>query len=259
MFKEKNIFQYGNSQFLKNVLENNTIGFSSLKEFNDPFESCYSYNHYVKNVETAFQYVVEMNNGPISDKVSRLRNLIENSLSKFKITCFSKTPYEPLMWAHYAEKHRGICYCFNKDEGIFNMLKYKGKQVTYSNLLPKIDYFDDRTTYEMIKPQIESIILTKSEKWNYEKEFRYYTVSSENTHYFNPKSLQAVIIGCRNTCKEKTKKVIDFFNKKNGTDVKLLFAKISPDEYRMNIFEKEIQRKPSITLPQYDFKDEPIK
>jgi hypothetical protein len=259
LFKEKNIFQYGHSDFLENVLIENTIGFSSLTDFNDPFESYYSYNHYVKSFEAAFQYLQEMENGPMSDKVLRIRNLIEHRLSSLKVSCFSETPYEPLMWAHYSNKHKGLCYCFNKDEGLFDFRKYKAKQVLYSNLLPQVDYFDDKTSFEMLKPQIESIVHTKSDKWAYEKEYRYYCNSNESVHNFNPKALQAVIMGFRYENKELAEELINRYNEKHKMNVKLLYAKVSPDEYRMNISEKDYKTNPKITLPNYNFNDKPIK
>ncbi len=86
MFEEKDIFQYGSPKFLNHVLIDNTLGFSSLTDFNDPFESNYSYNHYVKSIESAFQYVKEMKTGPMSDKVSRIRNLIEHTLSNWRLS-----------------------------------------------------------------------------------------------------------------------------------------------------------------------------
>ena len=35
-------------------------------------------------------------------------------LTRYKISCFSRSATESLMWAHYANKHSGICLVYDK-------------------------------------------------------------------------------------------------------------------------------------------------
>lgn len=62
-------------------------------------------------------------------------------------------------------------------------------------------------------------------------------------HKFNPKSLKYVILGLR-SAKEmlKTNTVVSRFNHRNGTDVKILYATMSSDQYSMEINSNPVKR-----------------
>lgn len=66
------------------------------------------------------------------------------------------------MWSHYAQNHTGICIGFNTEVSPFNSVK----KVTYSETRPKVEF---NSTPETL---IEQILLTKSQHWKYEREWR---------------------------------------------------------------------------------------
>ena len=66
------------------TLENSTIAFSHLEDFNDPFE-CTALGLY--------------------DHI---------------ISCFTKQPLNPLMWAHYADSHNGVVIAFDMTKAGLN-------------------------------------------------------------------------------------------------------------------------------------------
>lgn len=81
------------------------------------------------------------------------------------LLCFSGDWAEPVLWSHYAAKHRGICLGFNVS----------------SNFLQKVQYEDGRILAELgsnpdlanIDPDLqESLLRTKSSGWQYEDEYR---------------------------------------------------------------------------------------
>lgn len=82
------------------------------------------------------------------------------------ITCFSEVNDSQLMWAHYAGSYTGFCieYDFGQSYDI-SFQRGIGK-VEYTNERPTQEQFDDFGTYK------SKVLLTKSECWAYEKEWR---------------------------------------------------------------------------------------
>ncbi|QXH92849.1 MULTISPECIES: DUF2971 domain-containing protein [Pseudomonas] len=81
------------------------------------------------------------------------------------LLCFSGDWAEPVLWSHYAAKHRGICLGFDVP----------------SEYLQKIQYEDERILAELgnnpelanIDPALQDALLrTKSSGWKYEDEYR---------------------------------------------------------------------------------------
>jgi hypothetical protein len=251
-FEKTDIFKYGLAKDLKRTLENCTIGFSFLNKFNDPFEESYEHIHRFKSIDDRNVFYTELMEGLEWNFINKIKELIKVELEKKVVTCFSKTPYEPLMWAHYSEKHQGICYCFDKNDIFLNKLTYRFSDIRYSNMLPKLNFFDGLTNIELLKPQIEEIVLTKSDNWAYEKEFRFYTESDSTVHNFNPKSLLGVVLGTRitNSEEEEIKNLVSDYNTKHKLDVKIMYATPSNTNYKMKIAYHRINNS-SIKTPLY--------
>lgn len=94
-----------------------------------------------------------------------------------------------LMWAHYADNHKGVCLIFeiNPKE---NPNLYK---VKYERHLPKINY---ERTKEAFLDNLLSIATTKSIDWEYEREWReVHVFKGKPTPY--PGRLKGIVFGCR--------------------------------------------------------------
>ena len=78
------------------VLENNSIGFTQPICFNDPFETQAGYPAQGEN--------------PIELMYNEIRSWAKRSTwsENSGVLCFSRNPLNPLMWAHYGDKHRGL-------------------------------------------------------------------------------------------------------------------------------------------------------
>ncbi len=90
-------------------------------------------------------------------------------LQSFGIYTLSKTPKEILMWSHYADRHKGFCIEYRRSPD--NMLA-DAQKVMYpkDDEFRHIDYFnpDANKRFE----EMSKIVLTKSQRWEYEKEWR---------------------------------------------------------------------------------------
>lgn len=137
---------------------------------------------------------------------------------KSVLICVSKNPLNFLMWAHYAEQHKGLVIEFDfQNILIENSLGSAGIKmfpVDYRNERPIIDVLIDPDTKEW-SDQFNDFPLVKSLDWKYEDEYR--TVSAPETllefekyglvcqkdydhkkHWFlkiNPSSVKSIILG----------------------------------------------------------------
>jgi hypothetical protein len=223
-----------------------------LNKFNDPFEESYEHIHRFKSIEDRNIFLADPMGGVHMDFINKTKELIKVELEKKVVSCFSKTPYEPLMWSHYSNKHQGICYCFDKND-ILDKLQYRFSDIRYSNMLPTLNFFDGLSNIELLKPQIEEILLTKSDNWAYEKELRFYTESDSTIHDFSPKSLLGIVLGTRikHDEEEKIKILVNDYNKKHELDVKIMYATPSQTNYEIKIAYHRINSS-SIKAPLYN-------
>ena len=86
----------------------------------------------------------------------------------------SKTAQNTVMWAHYADKHKGAVIGIDYDKVFHEINKPCGivmSPVEYSEERPKIDVLVDPENEDWHKKIIKSL-LTKSIDWKYENEFR---------------------------------------------------------------------------------------
>lgn len=82
-------------------------------------------------------------------------------LSKSKgLLCFSKTWKNPVLWGHYADKHRGICLGFELPRTVLKKVSYVDSR------LPRPDMLDEVF--------MKRLLFTKFSHWQYEQEYRVY-------------------------------------------------------------------------------------
>lgn len=137
------------------------IYFSTPSKFNDLFELSAKVNistsPLVKSLSLKEKEAVE--------RIFRLRPPEAVSAEwreKIGILCLTEDPLNILMWSHYANNHTGICIGFDTEVSPFNSTK----KVTYNGERPKAEFNSEP---EML---IDRVLLTKSQHWQYEKEWR---------------------------------------------------------------------------------------
>ena len=163
------------------ILEDGYIRATQLSALNDPFEA----NYDKKGLRELAKHFDDMSGKEIID-------YIEKHKYKIGVICFSETKDNLLMWAHYANEHKGALIGFSiSSETIFENLisphdssffmdycMYLGKclPIKYRKQpLYKIDKFD--RDYSNVCVEREDRILfeifqQKSDEWIYEKEHR---------------------------------------------------------------------------------------
>jgi hypothetical protein len=177
------LYKYVNEP--KYILEEGYIRATQLSALNDPFEANYS--------KKELKYLAKEFND-YSDKKERkkLVKYVEENISKVGIISFTESKDNLLMWAHYANEHKGALIGFllhgNSFKNLFsdgintvfdeNFDYYNGvcHPVIYRKQpLYNIDKFDrdySNISMEGYDRLVHEILLQKSDEWIYEKEHR---------------------------------------------------------------------------------------
>ena len=97
----------------------------------------------------------------------------------FGILCLSEKYDNLIMWAHYAQNHEGFVLGFNSEDPFFfqKRSEYDAlrtlKKVKYKENRPEITFFNIKMSdSELADYLIENILLTKSNHWEIEDEWR---------------------------------------------------------------------------------------
>ncbi|MBI4471214.1 MAG: DUF2971 domain-containing protein [Acidobacteria bacterium] len=119
-------------------------------------------------------------------------------MNKTGVLCFSLKWASPLLWAHYADKHKGICLGFDVPNEVARTVEYRETRLPF----PKDEG-------ELDEDWAKSWLYTKFSGWEYEEEVRVWATrdEEENRNYFadfdhNKMTLRKVIVGYR-CCTER--------------------------------------------------------
>lgn len=185
-----------------NLIISNEAFYSSPVDLNDPFDCNIipqiDYTNLKKFAEA------RRNEGSITQKEYDdllenpemimeygFKETIDNIRNNLKIFCLSEINNSVLMYSHYADSHKGICFEFSvSNDPFFHYLDY----VRYTNNVPVFHGFND--DIKLIHRELKEIeVLTKSCLWSYEKEWRIITDNSSNVLKFSPNIISSIIFG----------------------------------------------------------------
>lgn len=227
-------YKFISTDSFKLILESETLWFTRGDCFNDPFESNpylvpLDWGNLVKEDKSNIELIKYLANEAFLKICSRLYT-----------TCFSKTYLDKkahLMWSHYANSHKGLCFEIN-----FPALTRENYRV--GDIIPiSVNYceslFEERSKMTMEHPDLPLYMATyKSNIWEYENEVRLILHSqvfdkekfklvndSKNAEVaFNINEITKVIFGAKSSPAD-IESVVKLFCKKGHL----------PDFYRMDI------------------------
>ena len=152
-----------------------------------------------------------------------LESAIVNQLKNIGVDCLSAKNDDILMWSHYADGHKGFCLEFEGSD--YKTFLKRANKVNYQKELPIINYFD--------KNCLPKILLTKSEQWRYEEEWRIIQVNGPGKYGIPEGVLSGVIFGCQMPQEHKNK--IINWSKGRKVPVRFYQAQIKKREFGLNI------------------------
>jgi hypothetical protein len=164
----------------------------------------------------------------------RSRDMVKGSLNHFHnkhaaqwaVTCFSAIGDSLLMWAHYADSHRGICLIFDETLTPSPFVAFK---VYYSDRRP-LHPENDSDAMEGFK----KTVLTKGSDWAYEQECRMMDyVNPAGYRSFPRQALRGVILGAR--ISDENASFVRGLILRRETRIDVFKSRIHDDEFRIDI------------------------
>jgi hypothetical protein len=109
------VYKFLNEYFGLKSLSAKRIKISEIHELNDPFE------------------LIPFDLGDRRHRAAMLRTRDQLAADGIGILCFSAAWHDPVIWAHYSDKHKGICLGFeipdNKD--LYRLVRYEPKRLPF--------------------------------------------------------------------------------------------------------------------------------
>lgn len=202
------------------------IYFSHPIQLNDPFDCKIK-------ITKSLNCAIKLSKGKSKDKLSQLNsaqtffdNLNEKLSNSGIFSCsYNKNNAslrEPLLWAHYADRHKGICLVYNIPEEYILSNSMGGAPVDYHNN-PLTNYFlkwgktSNRIDADkFIVKLIRKYLTIKGKSWKYENEYR--LIRNNAGEFQLDKSLLKFVCYGLNT-PDKDRKLINSLLKKGGYEV----------------------------------------
>jgi len=223
-----------NKNLLKSLV-NSEIYFSRPDGLNDPFDCRV-------DILKALENAISKSSSPSRARLEKFRGMtgffekVQADLKKIGICSFSlklMKPASSLMWAHYADNHRGICLTYRFPESFFYA------KADHILGIDKIDYginpLSDWFIQEAPKMKsfeefgitlIQKALTVKAKPWEYEKEVRILR-KIEGVEVIEKHYLKQICFGLKTTANDITlvRKIIDI----SGYDV--AFCKMKPNAW----------------------------
>lgn len=99
----------------------------------------------------------------------KVRNIVREFKDAYNshtgLLCFSADWTDPVLWSHYATKHRGICLGFNVPRNTV-------EQVQYEDQRPLAELSEEGSPLHISEELQRKLLCTKYKHWAYENEFR---------------------------------------------------------------------------------------
>jgi len=173
------VYHFLEARWAEDDLAKSRLKISRFDDLNDPFELL----------------APELRNRDIRKAFLAVR---DQMCANRGVLCFSRTWHNPLLWSHYADKHRGMCLGFDVADVNIAHVRYDPKRLV--DVVPKLLGGGPDSETLMTR-----LLATKFRDWKYEDEVRVYTdlkdVDPDTGHYFKEFGadlvLKQVIVGPR--------------------------------------------------------------
>ncbi len=209
------------------AIRDSHLWFSSARAFNDPFDSALKYNLDITDSDLRLNWAIDFVQRDFPhlsydecraraqlrlQEIDRDPNYnrgfqemyVEANYDKFGVCCLTTIPDDLLMWSHYAYGHKGFVVGFDTQK-ILDIQEELAKKkelldlqmVSYEKQKPVINFFESMTS-DHWREDIIKLLITKSERWSYEQEYRIMLWDHIDTTLSLPSDcITEIIQGCR--------------------------------------------------------------
>jgi hypothetical protein len=170
-------YHFLNEEYGLLALRNQRLKVSTFDSVNDPFELfCHS-----------------LGDRELRKRMATFKSATSESAG---MICFSKSMSSPVQWAHYADRHKGLCLGFEIPDSYLETVRYVSDRLDFEIEKP---WVMDKTD-----PRVHECFLTKYDHWSYEEEVRLFgnlgIPDKKSGLYFYPFGEQVrlveIFVGC---------------------------------------------------------------
>ncbi len=217
------LYKYMTCNGAKSMLEHGTTKVSRLSDLNDVFEWRGGL-HSNQPLD-----LLQLN--------AAWRDFVTLQEQKYGSISFSRTYSEPLLWAHYADSHKGIAFEMKIPENTDGPLR-----VRYSDIRPSFSQsqITDSQVNQTGHKTIIKVLTTKAKAWKYEREVR---IMTGHPHWKKQddiyvvktpeNSITKVIIGCR--CEIDLDFLADLIKRSSSPNAEIYIALPHQKRYSLRI------------------------
>lgn len=198
------VYKYRGANFERDLksLEKNFYWSAKFDDLNDPCETLINKEPF-KVQSKAFANIFGQEKSEQFLEVEKsLNNLFEVRKKGIGIYSLSKTFKDELLWAHYANSHKGFCIEYDLEllANSYKTFETFSFPVIYIKKPPEYGIRDinNSKTHEIV----QKLAGYKSQRWNYEQEHRIVT-GFYGEHPYDPNGLKAIYFGLKMDESEK--------------------------------------------------------
>jgi hypothetical protein len=137
-------YHFTSEKHALDAISNQCLKLSLIDDLNDPFEL----------------FAADLPDSESRKEALKFKN---NMSTRVGILCFSKNWGNPLLWSHYADRHKGVALEFKIKDDIALPVKYRKNRFSI-NLKDLAD-----NIRKVTKEETEGLWLTKYKSWEYEE------------------------------------------------------------------------------------------
>ncbi len=181
------LFKLGNNRDQEIISEFNKVQPTSSRNFTSGLanEQIVSIFRWFSSQRTDFDHFLKREEPKLWARISEL----DEVRSKLGVASFGKRADNPLLWAYYADDHKGICIEY-EIENVGKSLKMQ--DVEYVERVSDVKFDIELISWK--KDKVSSLFF-KSLEWNHEDEFR--LINLNNNRYSHKVPISRVICGFR--------------------------------------------------------------
>ncbi|KOF04119.1 hypothetical protein OB69_03810 [Roseivirga seohaensis subsp. aquiponti] len=206
-------------------IEQNSLFASSIDSLNDPCEALV-FSDKLKRETKLASNILGGKNADLEGFHSQIDQLISSLNEKVGIYSLAGRYNHELLWAHYANSHKGFCVeydLYKLQKGYSNEDLYTFR-INYSSRPPQLSISD--ITSRDILSAIKKVAGSKSKEWKYEDETRIVFDKPKLRHY-HPKAIIGIYFGLRMPTEIRE----DIMKRLSGRDLKFYEIIQTPNTY----------------------------
>lgn len=214
-------------KYARRIITHQELYFASPKDFNDVFD-CQAHG-IISNYQFAANPFIITGDGkilPYPNPSALLDKATKQGIDMYGVCCFSRAYDSILMWSHYADYNRGICFRFDLDK------------IKINGLFENVIYVRNKPIYDYNAPNEDKSkwFLYKYSDWKYEKEIRGVVFPPKNVKgeryrkvEFPKDALKEIIFGTNYTDKNTYNEVINLCKEHGFQSIKFSFMRATTD------------------------------